>query len=172
MSTAEATLETNIKQSRATLDTWVREVVQWHFNPETGCPFWLNHAQTLAFDPREVIQTYEDLSKLGPFQDEWLRGGPVRRWVPKGYAGRPVYTFETGGSTGVPKSRINIEDFRLDYEAFSATLPDEYFPKGTDWLSLGPTGPRRLRLAVEHLAQYRGGICSWSISIRAGSSSY
>jgi hypothetical protein len=24
---------------------------------------------------------------------------------------------------------------------------------------LGPTGPRRLRLAIEHLAQYRGGIC-------------
>ena len=33
------------------------------------------------------------------------------------------------------------------------------FRKGSDWLSLGPTGPRRLRLAVEHLAQYRGGIC-------------
>ncbi len=38
-------------------------------------------------------------------------------------------------------------------------LPDEYFPKDSDWLSLGPTGPRRLRLAVEHLAQFRGGIC-------------
>ena len=24
---------------------------------------------------------------------------------------------------------------------------------------VGPTGPRRLRLAVEHLAQHRGGIC-------------
>ena len=24
---------------------------------------------------------------------------------------------------------------------------------------LGPSGPRRLRLAIEHLAQYRGGIC-------------
>ena len=24
---------------------------------------------------------------------------------------------------------------------------------------LGPSGPRRLRLAVEHLCQYRGGIC-------------
>ena len=50
----------------------------------------------------------------------WLRGGPVRRWVPKGYADRPVYTFETGGSTGVPKSRINIEDFRLAFD------PDNY----------------------------------------------
>ena len=67
--------------------------------------------------------------------------------------------FETGGSTGVPKSRISIDDFRIDYEAFSATLPDEAFPRGADWLMLGPSGPRRLRLAVEHLAQYRGGIC-------------
>src|SRR5262249_41295429 len=59
----------------------------------------------------------------------------------------------------IPKSRINIDDFRTDYEAFSDTLPDEFFPRGSDWISIGPTGPRRLRLAVEHLAQYRGGIC-------------
>lgn len=85
-------------------------------------------------------------------------GGPVRRWVPKGYAGRGVSVFETGGSTGVPKSRINIEDFKIDYEMYSRTLSDESFPKGSDWLMLGPTGPRRLRLAIEHLAQVRGGI--------------
>jgi hypothetical protein len=42
---------------------------------------------------------------------------------------------------------------------FSGTLPDDAFPKGADWISIGPTGPRRLRLAVEHLAQFRGGIC-------------
>jgi hypothetical protein len=79
--------------------------------------------------------------------------------VPQASAHRPIYTFETGGSTGVPKSRINIDDFRIDYELFSETLSDEYFPKGSDWLMLGPSGPRRLRLAVEHLAQHRGGIC-------------
>ncbi len=83
-----------------------------------------------GWDPREEIQSYDDLARFGPFQDEWLRGGPVRRWVPKGYADRPVYTFETGGSTGVPKSRINIEDFRLDYEAFSATLARRVFSQG------------------------------------------
>jgi hypothetical protein len=59
----------------------------------------------------------------------------------------------------VPKSRINIDDFRIDYEMFSQTLPDWAFPKGSDWLEVGPSGPRRLRLAVEHLAQHRGGIC-------------
>jgi hypothetical protein len=83
----------------------------------------------------------------------------VRRWVPKAYADKPVYVFETGGSTGIPKSRINIDDFRLDYTAFSERLPDEYFPRGGNWLMLGPSGPRRLRLAIEHLAQVRGGIC-------------
>jgi hypothetical protein len=67
--------------------------------------------------------------------------------------------FETGGSTGVPKSRVSIEDFQTDYELFSERLTDEGFPRGSDWLMLGPTGPRRLRLAVEHLAQHRGGIC-------------
>jgi hypothetical protein len=67
--------------------------------------------------------------------------------------------FETGGTTGIPKTRVACDDFRTDYELFSATLPDAYFPKGANWLMLGPSGPRRLRLAVEHLAQYRGGIC-------------
>ena len=37
--------------------------------------------------------------------------------------------------------------------------PTSTFPRGSNWLMLGPSGPRRLRLAVEHLAQYRGGIC-------------
>jgi phenylacetate-coenzyme A ligase PaaK-like adenylate-forming protein len=155
--------ESNLEQAQTTarqkLDAWVQEIVAWHFDPATGTPFWLDRAKSLGFDPRREIQTYDDLDRFGFFEDEWLRGGPVRRWVPRAYADRPVYTFETGGSTGVPKSRISIEDFRIDYELFSETLPDDAFPKGADWLSVGPTGPRRLRLAVEHLAQYRGGIC-------------
>jgi hypothetical protein len=54
---------------------------------------------------------------------------------------------------------VAIEDFRIDYEMFSDTLPNQHFPRGSNWLMLGPSGPRRLRLAVEHLAQHRGGIC-------------
>jgi phenylacetate-coenzyme A ligase PaaK-like adenylate-forming protein len=152
-------LESRISAARERLDAWTREVVAWHFSADTGAPFWQEYASKLSWDPRKEIRGYDDLHKFGNFEDEWLRGGPVRRWVPKAYSGKPVYVFETGGSTGVPKSRINIDDFRLDYEAFSATLPDSGFPKGADWMHVGPSGPRRLRLAVEHLAQYRGGIC-------------
>jgi hypothetical protein len=147
------------QEAKARLDAHVREIVEWHFNPETGCPFWLDFASKLGWDPRREINSFEGLRKFPPFQDEWLRGGPVRRWLPKGLEGKPLFTFETGGTTGVPKSRLQIEDFRTDYEMFSETLPDEYFPRGANWLMLGPSGPRRLRLAVEHLCQYRGGIC-------------
>lgn len=152
-------LEAQIAANKQALDAHVREIVQWHFDPETGCPFWLERAKSLDFDPRTDVQSADDLKKFGLFEDEWLRGGPVRRWVPKGLAHKPVYVFETGGTTGVPKTRINIDDFRTDYSEFSKTLPDEFFPQGADWLQLGPSGPRRLRLAIEHLAQERGGIC-------------
>ena len=149
----------SVEDARCRLDAHVREIVAWHFSPETGCPFWLEFAEKLNYDPRKVIQGYDDLEVLGHFQDEWLRGGPIRRWVPKAYADKPVYVFETGGSTGIPKSRISVRDFQIDYEMFSEMLSDTSFPRGSDWLMLGPTGPRRLRLAVEHLAQHRGGIC-------------
>jgi phenylacetate-coenzyme A ligase PaaK-like adenylate-forming protein len=145
--------------AKAKLDAWAVEVVNWHFDPATGSPFWLEYASKLDWDPRTEIQSFADIRKFDPFEDEWLRGGPVERWVPKGAAGKPVYVFETGGTTGIPKTRINCEDFRIDYEIFSDTFPDEHFPKGANWLMIGPSGPRRLRLAVEHLAQHRGGIC-------------
>jgi len=145
--------------ARKKLDEHVREMVAWHFDPQTGCPFWLDYAGKLDFDPRKEIGGFDDLKILGHFEDEWLRGGPVRRWVPKALADKSWYVFETGGSTGVPKSRMNHSDFQTDYEIFGDRLSDETFPRGADWLMLGPTGPRRLRLAIEHLCQYRGGIC-------------
>ena len=89
----------------------------------------------------------------------------------KPLADKPVFVFETGGTTGIPKSRVVVDDFRIDYEMFSDTLPDKFFPKGSNWLMLGPSGPRRLRLAVEHLASTAAASASASTSTRGGSSS-
>lgn len=147
-----------IETAVSALDAHVRDIIAWHFNPETGCPFWLDWAKGAKFDARKEVKSFADLVKFPHFEDDWLRGGPVRRWLPKGLADRPLYVFETGGSTGVPKSRLQIDDFRIDYETFSKTLSDQTFPRRSDWLMLGPSGPRRLRLAIEHLAQHRGGI--------------
>jgi len=160
MSTTQSSdLETLQAQAREKLNAHAYEIVQWHFHESTGCPFWLEKKKELKFDPLKEVKDYDDIKKFPLFEDEWLRGGPIRRWVPKAYENEPIYVFETGGTTGIPKSRMVVRDHWIDYEMFSDTLPDKYFPKGANWLMLGPSGPRRLRLAVEHLCQYRGGIC-------------
>ena len=126
---------------REQLDAHVREIVEWHFNPATGCPFWLDKAKDWSFDPRKEVQKLRRSEKLPHFEDDWLRGGPVRRWLPRGLEGRPMYVFETGGSTGVPKSRLQVDDFRIDYENFSKTLSDKTFPEGQRLADARPQRP-------------------------------
>ena len=87
--------------SRQALDDHVREIIEWHFNPETGCPFWLEYAEKLDWDPLKEVSGFDDLKKFPLFEDDWLRGGPVRRWLPKAYEKEPAFVFETGGTTGI-----------------------------------------------------------------------
>src|SRR5262245_36881528 len=101
----EADLAPMVKAARERLDAHPVETIAWHFHESTGCPFWLEKMRELKFAPLKEINSYDDLVKFPPFEDEWLRGGPVRRWVPKGIAHKPIYVFETGGTTGIPKSR-------------------------------------------------------------------
>jgi phenylacetate-coenzyme A ligase PaaK-like adenylate-forming protein len=146
------------EQAKTQLDAHLREIIEWHFNPETGCSFWLDWAKK-NFDPRKEINSFADMVKFPHFQDEWLRDLQNEVWVPKKLQGRPFNVFETGGTTGMPKQRIGWDDYKVDYSEFSEKLSDEHFPKGKSWLMVGPTGPRRLRLAVEHLANVRGSSC-------------
>ena len=147
-----------VAAAQAQLETHLREIIQWHFSPETGCPFWLNWASK-NFDPRKEIQTVQDLLKFPHFQDEYLRDLQPESWVPAAFKGQPFNIFETGGTTGMPKQRIGWNDYRVDYSEFSDKINDAHFPRGGAWLMMGPTGPRRLRLAIEHLANVRGSSC-------------
>src|SRR5262249_52926243 len=40
------------------LDAWLREVVDWHFDPVTGTPFWLEFAAKAGWDPRRDVRTF------------------------------------------------------------------------------------------------------------------
>jgi YD repeat-containing protein len=144
-------------KTTSALDQHVAEIIDWHFSPESGCDFWLDWASQQSWDVRKTVRTAEDLTRFPHFEDDWLRFVEPDRWVPKPFAGRPYNIFETGGTTGMPKQRIGWDDYKRDYESFGDTLIDAEFPKGQNWLMMGPTGPRRLRLAIEHLANYRGG---------------
>jgi phenylacetate-coenzyme A ligase PaaK-like adenylate-forming protein len=141
------------------LDEHVRAMVDWHFSPETGCPYWLEWAEKAGWDPRAEVRGFSDILKFDNFDDEVLRKEDPARFIPKGFGDRPYNVFETGGTTGMPKQRIGWEDYKTDYSEFSDHYPEDFFPQGGNWLMVGPTGPRRLRLAIEHLANVRGGAC-------------
>ena len=147
-----------VQQAKDQLNAHLREVVEWHFNPATGCPYWLEWAAK-NWDPRKEIQTADDLLKFPHFQDESLRDLQPEVWVPAAFKGKPYNIFETGGTTGMPKQRIGWNDYKVDYSEFSDKISDMHFPRGGAWLMMGPTGPRRLRLAIEHLANVRGSSC-------------
>ena len=148
-----------VNGAKEKLDAHVRDIVQWHFSPDTGCPFWLDWAAKAGWNPAREVKAFADVLRFPHFEDEWLRALPNEVWVPKTYRGRPFNIFETGGTTGMPKQRIGWEDYKIDYSEFSKTLSDEQFPRDQYWLMVGPTGPRRLRLAIEHLANVRGCSC-------------
>ena len=147
-----------IKAAQAQLDAHLKEIINWHFSPETGCPYWLEWAKK-NFDPRKEINTFADVLKFPHFADESLRDLQPEIWVPAQFKGKPFSIFETGGTTGMPKQRIGWNDYKVDYSEFSEKISDEHFPRGGAWLMMGPTGPRRLRLAIEHLANVRGSSC-------------
>ncbi|HMY76537.1 MAG TPA: hypothetical protein PLQ88_32260, partial [Blastocatellia bacterium] len=61
-----AEMQAKINAAKERLDAHVREMVEWHFNPETGCDYWLEKAKGFDFDPRKDVHVYEDLDKF-PF---------------------------------------------------------------------------------------------------------
>lgn len=159
MSPISAPDESAVQAAAEALDAHVRETIRWHFSPETGTPRWLDWAASADWNPLEEVQGAADLTRFPHFDGELLRTEPHEVWIPKAYQGRPFTIFETGGTTGVPKQRIGWDDYKIDYEEFSGRLDDAAFPRGSYWLMIGPTGPRRLRLAIEHLANHRGSSC-------------
>ena len=148
-----------VENASHALDRHVADVIAWHFSPASGCPFWLNWAESARWSPIDKVQGIDDLQRFPHFDDAWLRDVANEQWVPQALGDRPFKVFETGGTTGLPKQRVSWEDHLTDYTEFSEGLDDGDFPKRGNWLMVGPTGPRRLRLSIEHLANIRGGSC-------------
>lgn len=138
------------------LDHHVRKIVALHLDPKKGTPFWIRRAVELGIRAAD-IDGFDGLSAFGGFDKEAMKRAPHADFVPGHLRGKPFHVFETGGTTGLPTQRLSWQDHLIDYSDFSATLSDTSFPRGGAWLIAGPTGPRRLRLAMEHLANVRGG---------------
>ena len=125
---------TSSQHNRPDLDEHFCEIVRWHFSEETGTPYWLDWQKTAGWSPKDEVTSFADLVRFPHFDGELLRTEAHERWIPQAYAGRPYTVFETGGTTGMPKQRIGWDDYKTDYEQFSASLSDTSFPRGGHWL--------------------------------------
>ncbi|MEV0334366.1 phenazine antibiotic biosynthesis protein [Nocardia sp. NPDC050717] len=124
-------------------DQFLRDALDWHFNPETGSALWLRIAETLDFDPRTDISSYEDLARF-PDIAAHLRTSRVEDLIPRGLgrSGAPPLIYETGGTTGSPKRLIYSASW---IERCLRWKVDELraagFPAGRPWLVAMPSGP-------------------------------
>ncbi|CAM03383.1 hypothetical protein A8924_4502 [Saccharopolyspora erythraea NRRL 2338] len=138
--------------------THLRDVLDWHFDPATGSPFWLSRAGFLDFDPRRDIAGLADLVRFPDLCRE-LRGVPAEDLIPRGMAGRRLEVFDSGGTSGRPYRRVDAGAVEDNVDWCSGVLDEHGFPEGVNWLHVGPSGPHVVGRAVRYLAARRGGLC-------------
>lgn len=143
--------------TRPDLDAHVREIVQWHFDPATGSPYWLRRRATLGFDPLTEVKGAADLARFPAVADEW-RTVDAADLIPRGSTAH-FEVWETGGTTGAPRRIVDAEARMRGIERIDQVLDQHGFPRGGAWLHLGPTGPHLVGRNVPRLARLRGGLC-------------
>ena len=123
------------------LDRSTREVIAWHFDPETGCPFWLDYAKRLGWDPRTSVHTYADLAHSAASRTSGCAAVPYAAGCRKAYAEPAGLTFRDRRQHR--RAQVAHQHRRLPHRlrGLQRHAARRAFPKGADWLSLGPTGP-------------------------------
>lgn len=136
----------------------LRDVLALHFDPHGGSPFWIERASALGFDPRREIKSVAELSRLGRFDLAVLSTRPIEDFVPRSLLSESRTQFilaETGGTAGTPSSAIHGRD---EFEAafvtpFVRAAERVGFPRGLNWLFVGPTGPHIIGRAARACAR-------------------
>lgn len=144
--------------NRYALDARLRHVLALHFDPHGGSPYWIERARNLGFDPRREITTFADLPRLERFDLSVLSTRPVEDFVPRCLLSdaKPQYILaETGGTAGTPCSAIHRSD---EFEAafvtpFVRAAQRVRFPRGLNWLFIGPSGPHIIGRAARACAR-------------------
>lgn len=139
------------------VNKYIRDMMKWHFESETGSKFWLDRKNKLGFNPIEDIKSIDDLLMFPNFIDEH-RDVPIEDLIPKGLGNDEVITgiYETGGTTGAPKRFIMFEKWFQQYMDWE----NSYFTneiKG-NVLSVSPSGPHMLADYSKRIAEFRQGV--------------
>jgi thienamycin biosynthesis protein ThnN len=134
----------------------LRDILALHFHPEKGTPYWLGRQRQLGIDVVHEVRGIGDLWKLGPMDDQSLRGLPVEEFVPRTFLSRKhrLIIGDSAGSLGSPKiAAFSEEDFRRAFvEPFVRAARAMRFPRRENWLFVGPSGPHIIGKAARACA--------------------
>jgi len=140
------------------MDAWVRHVLDIHLHPEEGSPFWIE--KWAGLDRRvlgENIHRKEDLLKFGLMDERELAGRPLTDFIPRRFLDRKreLILGETGGTGGLVKTTAyQPEEWRAAFvDNFVSVARHRGFPRGGNWLYLGPTGPHIIGKAAAACAR-------------------
>lgn len=151
------------------LEARIARVMDAHFDPRWGSPWWLEQARALGFDPRREIRTAADLDRLPPVPREALARRPVEDFLPRRHHARraELVISETGGTTGPPARTVFLpEDFESAFVApFVAAAERVGFPRGRSWLFAGPSGPHVIGKAACACARALGAMEPFAVDL-------
>jgi hypothetical protein len=146
--------------------TWVLDE---HFDPRWGAPWWIEQAASLGFDPRREIRSVADLARLPAVPREALATLPVEHFVPRCHldSRRDWIVSETGGTTGpAARSVFLAEDFHEAFVVpFVAAADRMGFPRERSWLYLGPSGPHVIGKAARVCARALGAMDPFAVDL-------
>jgi phenylacetate-coenzyme A ligase PaaK-like adenylate-forming protein len=141
-------------------EVFIQAAMQWHFDPATGSPYWLDRVRMLDFDPRRDVKNVEDLALFPNIVNE-LRDVRVTDLIPRGYGPNPdiVGVFESGGTTGAPKRVVLLRDWWERITAWMSSQLDAHgVPRTVNWLGVLPSGPHMVGAITAAQARRRGGL--------------
>jgi phenylacetate-coenzyme A ligase PaaK-like adenylate-forming protein len=141
-------------------DAFVRAVMDWHFSPATGSPYWLERAKSLGFDPRADVKSFDDLT-LFPNVTNELRDVRAEDLIPRGYGPHPevIGVYESGGTTGAPKRIVMLRDWwESELARQVAHLEACGVQRNLNWLALFPSGPHMAGALMRGQADAMGGV--------------
>ena len=145
----------------------IEEIIATHFDPRAGAAYWLEQEKKLGLAARKEITCCESFHLFGPMDTEALRTRPLLDFIPKRFHEQlpSMILAETGGTTGAPIRRV----YRP--EEFGAAFVDSWeraanlrgFPRGGNWLFVGPSGPHVIGQSARAMARSLGSLEPFSV---------
>ena len=134
----------------------LEHIVRLHFNRDSGAPYWLDKQRELGIDVGKDIHCVEDLSILGPMDEEALATRPIEDFIPRILLEDADYVLaETAGTLGRPKFAVHrTDEFRSAFVTpFVRAAKRAAFPTRCRWPFVGPAGPHVIGRAARSCAK-------------------